>query len=185
MGVAHGVLGEDGRLRSLVTDIAPLSKHFADDERIAKLFSAYDLNIAAKAKTNVPAGVFAARQGIEKPYATAERCRECHEEIDAQWKETAHARAIDLLTRENRQHDRDCTPCHTTGFYGRGGFESVAVTPALVNIQCESCHGNGHDHVKDPERRMPGEPRAACRGCHTVEQSPDFDFGEFWGRIEH
>ena len=185
MGVAHAVLGTDGRIRSLVTQITPLSKLYPDDVAITKLFSAYDLDIAAKEKTDLPAAVFAARRGLEDPFSGAAACQKCHADIDAQWKGTAHAHAFDVLTAQSRGYDLDCTPCHTTGFYERGGFERLAVTPDLANVQCESCHGNGSDHVADPKQKTPGDAPAACRNCHTVQQTPDFEFGAFWARIRH
>jgi hypothetical protein len=185
MGVAHAVLGENGRISSLVSAVTPLSMVYEDDAAIAKLFAAYDLDIAAKEKTNIPAGVFATRQGVSDPYAGADACQKCHPQIHAQWQENPHAHAFARLQEQSRHFDRDCTPCHTTGFYERGGFETFAVTPDLANVQCEACHGNGHAHVADPTRKTPGDARGVCRSCHTVEQTPEFEFDAFWGRIEH
>lgn len=185
MGVAFAVLNDERRIRYLKNDATPLTDFFADDEAIAKLFSSYDLNIAAKEKTNLPAGVFEARKGIERPFVGAEACKECHEEIYDQWAGTKHAYAFDILVKESREFDRDCTPCHTTGFYKHGGFENFTVTPELVNIQCEQCHGNGYNHANDPDVATGVDASAACSECHNAEQSPDFDFDEFWAEIRH
>lgn len=185
MGIAHVRLAEVGGVSSLVSEIAPLTKIYSDDEAISRLFSAYDLNIAAKENTNIPAAIFESRGALEKPFAGAGTCQPCHAGVDVGWKETKHAHAFDILTAQSRGYDRDCTPCHTTGFYKRGGFETLAVTPELVHVQCESCHGNGHDHSRDPSQKTPGDPRKACRACHTVDQTPEFEFDAFWARIRH
>lgn len=185
MGIAHVRLAEAGGVSSLVSEIAPLTKIYPDDEAISRLFSTYDLDIAAKGQTNLPAAMFASRAALEKPFAAAGKCQPCHADIDTQWKGTKHAHAFDILTGQSRGYDRDCTPCHTTGFYERGGFEALGVTPDLVHVQCESCHGNGHDHSRDPSQKTPRDPRESCRTCHTVDQTPEFAFDAFWARIRH
>ena len=61
----------------------------------------------------------------------------------------------------------------------------MVATPELVNIQCESCHGHGGDHVGKPEIKTVMNARNVCTGCHNEEQTPDFDFEAFWARISH
>ena len=92
---------------------------------------------------------------------------------------------MEVLRAQSRDYDRDCIPCHTTGFYKRGGFEGHEVTPDLADVGCEACHGNGHDHVLDPKVKTDPDTRGTCRGCHTVDQTPDFEFETFWERIKH
>jgi 2',3'-cyclic-nucleotide 2'-phosphodiesterase (5'-nucleotidase family) len=187
MGVAFAVLGKEGEppIRRLTFDTVALSPYYDDDEAIAKLFRTYDLNIAAKEKSDVPAGVLEARRGIELPFVGAEACKDCHEDIYDQWSGTHHAYAFETLVEKSREFDRDCTPCHSTGFYKLGGFESYGVTPELANVQCEACHGNGYRHTNDPDVLPKGDARGACRSCHDEEMSPDFDFATFWDRIRH
>jgi len=185
MGLAYAVLGDNLRIRRLVANVTPLSDYYADDEAIAKLFRSFDLDIAAKESGDVPVGVLETRRGIEKPFKGADACRSCHEEVYTQWEGTKHAHAFQILVGEQREYDRDCTPCHTTGFYKSGGFENLSVTPDLVNVQCEACHGNGFDHAANPAVRTDTAPRGVCRSCHTVDQTPDFDFDTFWARIKH
>jgi hypothetical protein len=185
MGLAHAVLHDDLSIKHLETNISPLISFYPDAAAIDKLFKAYDLNIAAKEKSNMPAGVFASRNGLDTPFAGAGACEPCHSDIHAQWSGTKHAHAFDILTSQSRGFDRDCTPCHTSGFYERGGFENASVTPELTHVQCESCHGNGHDHMKDPTVKPGGKPSDTCKSCHTVDQTPDFDFTTYWSRIRH
>ncbi len=184
-GIATCVLDRSNRIRAVVADNVPLDDRFADDPVVAKLFRAYDLEIAAKERSSIPAGVLEARRALRRPYAGVEACRECHEEIVAQWETTKHAHAFATLEERGRQYDRDCTPCHTTGFEDRGGFVALDVTPGLVNVQCESCHGNGHDHVADPDVATVGRARGACATCHRGQHSPEFDFDTYWPKIRH
>lgn len=188
VGLAHAVLGrgpEEPPIYHLTAQAVPLSDYYRDNEAVAKLFRSYDLNIAAKEKTGIPAGVFETRAGVERPFAGSETCKGCHEDIYDQWAGTAHAHAFEILVREGREYDRDCTPCHVTGFYNHGGFESLDLTPGLINVQCESCHGNGYAHSNDPEVATGVDASEACAGCHNSQQTPDFDFEAYWARIDH
>jgi hypothetical protein len=185
MGVAYVTLGAPGRAAAVRDVASPLSKRYDDDEAVAKLFAAYDLDIAAKEQAAVPTAMANPGSLVEDRFAGASACRECHEEIYDHWAGTGHAHAFDILVEASRQYDRDCTPCHTTGFYKKGGFEHLKATPGLVGVQCEQCHGNGAEHVRDPDTKTGVLAREACRECHNAEQSPDFDFLTFWGRIVH
>jgi hypothetical protein len=188
VGLAWALLGrgpDEPPIYYLTAGSSPLSNDYPDDEAVAKLFRSYDLSIAAKEKSGVPAGVFEARSGIGRPFMGAETCKDCHEDIYDQWAGTPHAHAFEILVREEREYDRDCTPCHTTGFYKHGGFENLERTPELIHVQCESCHGNGYEHANDPDVATGVDASEACVGCHNSQQTPDFDFETFWSRIEH
>jgi 2',3'-cyclic-nucleotide 2'-phosphodiesterase (5'-nucleotidase family) len=185
MGIAFAVLDGEGGIRKLDSYFPPMSKEYEDHEAIGKLFRAYDMNVAAKEKSTLSGAVVEARAGLKKPFAGSAACGECHEAEHAVWEESKHAHAFEILVGESREYDRDCIPCHTTGFFKRGGFEHLAVTPDLIDIGCESCHGNGHDHIQDPDTATDGDARAACGHCHTPEQDADFDFGPHWERIQH
>lgn len=185
MGVAYATLGPDGRIASLSDATVPMDGSFPDDEAIAKLFQAYDLDIAAKERAILPTGITNVRNRVKDPFQGAEACRDCHDGIYQAWAETRHAHAWATLTDIAREFDRDCTPCHTVGFYKAGGFENLVATPHLTNVQCESCHGNAAAHVADPEEKTPVDARSLCRDCHNAEQSPDFEVEAFWKRIDH
>ena len=185
MGVAYATFGPDGRIASLDDAIIPMDGRFEDNEAITRLFQAYDLDIAAKERATLPTGVTNARNLVKNPFKGAAACRECHEEIHAAWSGTKHAHAWETLTDLSREYDRDCTPCHTVGFYKKGGFENVVATPHLTGVQCESCHGNGAAHVDDPDVKTGVDARSLCRGCHTAEQSPNFEVEAFWKKIDH
>jgi Cytochrome c554 and c-prime len=185
MGVAYATLGKDHRIATLENAVFPMDNSYADDEGIAKLFQAYDLDIAAKEKSLLPTGITNAAQLGGERFAGVGTCKTCHADIVATWEQSKHAHAFATLESEKREYDRDCTPCHSTGFYKRGGFVSATATPALENVQCEACHGNAADHAANPSVRTTAAARQACMECHTAERSPHFDFAAYWPRIQH
>ncbi|MBI4721347.1 MAG: hypothetical protein HY770_09045 [Chitinivibrionia bacterium] len=185
MGVAGAYLNAQRKIERLAVTQQPISKVFEDDEAIVKLFKAYDIDIALKEKSAMPTGVTRPDQTVRKPFVTAGACGKCHGEEVRKWQETGHARAFGTLRGQSRDFDRDCTSCHTTGFYEIGGFVNARSTPDLVDVQCEACHGNGYDHANDPARTTPANARAACVTCHDDQWSPQFDFASYWQKISH
>lgn len=112
------------------------------------------------------------------PYATFLACSPCHEGIVLSWQQTPHAQALKDLAKTGHDGIPDCLQCHTTGAFSIGGFLDAELTPELGGVQCEACHGPGLEHCENPDNVLPS-PRPdkdVCRGCHTVEQSPDFDY---------
>jgi len=184
MGLAEATLDRDRQIVDLWSDVVAMSERFEDEEAIVKLFRSYDLSIVHLEKQRLLKGNLSETRTV-KPFGGSESCQPCHEEIYKSWSETAHAHAFDILVGAGRDLDRDCTPCHTTGFYHLGGFESALETPELTNVQCEACHGNGHDHLLDSQNKTPGNSRNVCTDCHNAEQTPDFDFDRFWAKIRH
>ena len=110
--------------------------------------------------------------------------------------------------RVDRIHDPECICCHAAGWDPQevlrfeSGFLSAEQTPHLKGVHCENCHGPGNRHVEFEESGDASEldllsARAAmavrleeaevkvCLKCHDHENSPDFDFEEYWERIEH
>src|SRR5262249_43341452 len=49
-------------------------------------------------------------------YIGAEKCKDCHEEEYAVWKETPHARAWKSLVDKKRDKVAECVDCHVAGF---------------------------------------------------------------------
>jgi hypothetical protein len=178
VGIAYATLDRNKRVANLSSSIVGLDKKFVDDEAVGKLFAAYDIDVAEREKAALPASVATA-------FAGAKTCHPCHASIFAQWEGTRHAHAFEVLTEQKREFDRDCTPCHTTGFFKQGGFVNARATPGLTGVQCESCHGNGFAHAKDPKVKTDTVAKSTCRSCHTAEQTPEFDFTKFWSRIDH
>lgn len=118
-------------------------------------------------------------------YVGSARCASCHTAAHQVWVASAHAHAIDTLKAKGQEFNPQCLKCHTTGFGAPGGFTDLLETPALTNVQCESCHGPGLEHVTAPRPGYGRAGRASCLSCHTSVDSPDFDFAAFWEKIKH
>ena len=95
-------------------------------------------------------------------YVGAKKCRACHLKQFTSWEKTKMARSFDLLKpgvkaaekkvagldpAADYTADAKCLACHTIGYQQTGGFTSLKVTPDLVGVQCESCHGPGSDYL--------------------------------------
>lgn len=118
-------------------------------------------------------------------YVGADVCGACHAAAAAAWSQSGHALALATLEAALHSHDPECLACHITGLGHPGG--GVPGDAHLANVQCEACHGPGSDHAAAPARgygTLPGKA-AACVGCHTHDQSPDFAFAPYWGRVAH
>lgn len=119
---------------------------------------------------------------------------------------------FERLNGIRRMHDPECLSCHVTGwnpqeyFRYRSGFlnEEFAGTTKdkllgqlLKGNQCENCHGPGSAHVKLADDGAEGDIGASvrvtkaeakagmCESCHDIDNSPDYDFEEYWKEVEH
>jgi hypothetical protein len=130
-------------------------------------------------------------------YVGAKKCKACHMKQYKAWKKTKMATSFENLKAgvkveekkkagiEDKDYtkDPDCLRCHTTGYGKPGGFKSIEETPALANVQCESCHGPGADfrvimkknkqfkleEVKAAGLMVPSETENNCMECHGGE----------------
>ena len=138
-------------------------------------------------------------------------CESCHEPSYDVWRKTGHAKAWETLKELDppRHHDPECISCHVVGWHPtqyfpyEGGFLREEETPRLVDVGCESCHGPGEKHVaaemgsnaelqKKLQQAMVVTKEQArdskvhwCLNCHDLDNSPDFDFDEYWPHVEH
>ncbi|MFQ5670231.1 MAG: multiheme c-type cytochrome [Acidobacteriota bacterium] len=125
----------------------------------------------------IPAGVAS--------YIGAETCGTCHQEALEAWRASAHSHAFQTLIDHNQDFSAECVSCHTVGQGRKGGFVNAKATPALVDVQCESCHGPGSLHAATPKKGYGAAGARSCLGCHDPENSPEFDFYAFWPKIQH
>ncbi len=129
-----------------------------------------------------------------------EACADCHEEAQAAWAKSAHAKAWTTLVEAEAgtrygwpvTHYPDCVACHVVGYGQVSGFVSAEKTPRLGAVGCEECHGPGSHHIEaQTDKRPAAEGRmgkvevSTCLRCHDFEQSPHFVYGERWKVIEH
>ena len=144
-------------------------------------------------------------------FVGSKKCESCHEASYEVWKKTGHADAWETLVKLEvpRIHDPECISCHVVGWHPteyfpyESGFLSEAETPKLIDVGCESCHGPGEKHVqaesgsdeelqKKLQKAMVVTKEQAqhdktrwCLNCHDLDNSPDFNFEEYWPHVEH
>lgn len=118
-------------------------------------------------------------------YSGSQACISCHKDASTVWHDSAHSRAYHDLAIQGHGLDPDCVSCHVTGLSSTNGFRSVQTTPSLARVTCESCHGPGAAHVANPRWVHLSISQTVCLGCHTLENSPNFNFESYWLKIRH
>jgi hypothetical protein len=98
--------------------------------------------------------VQAAAKTAAATYVGDGQCQVCHQAEYGVWLKTKHAgayNALALLAKHptGRQFDGECIICHSVGYEYKTGYVNNKLTPNLVNVQCESCHGPASLHVNE------------------------------------
>lgn len=123
-------------------------------------------------------------------YVGPETCKTCHPTAYAVWANTKHAHAFATLETKGHQYNPRCLICHTVGYMESDGYVNQRLTPNLVNVSCESCHGRGDVHAKAREDSPDSEQGMTtqtpdCTACHDKENSPKFDKASYLWEIAH
>jgi hypothetical protein len=125
-------------------------------------------------------------------YAGKDGCIGCHAEQHAHWSLTAHAGAWRTLVERGENENPNCLGCHTTGFGEPGGFADPTTDRALLNVQCEACHGPMALHAEQHAGRLGFKPdpglavtERTCLRCHDPANSPKFAFETFYPKVVH
>jgi hypothetical protein len=111
------------------------------------------------------------------------KCVSCHRPAGLYWRKTIHADAWRSLVDVGKQADYKCVGCHVTG-YGEIGGTSLGHTNKLENVQCETCHGPGSDHVagkglEEPPAIQRQAPATVCTNCHNEHHSDTFQYDAY------
>jgi hypothetical protein len=111
-------------------------------------------------------------------YVGSAACSSCHQSAYAWWRNHSHGVAYLTLQQRSKEYNLDCVGCHVTGYQQPGGSTVTHnLDGQLRNVGCESCHGPGAAHVKDPEAAVVRKPPAAtCTVCHNQQHSDLFDY---------
>lgn len=122
-------------------------------------------------------------------YVGAETCKGCHVETFEKWTSTLHSHAFSKLEAVNKTEDPNCVGCHVAGYHEEGGYINAEKSVHLQNVQCESCHGGGFEHIVNPIMKKPTKHHLSseekCLQCHVKDHSPKFNFDTYWPRVAH
>lgn len=190
----------DGKVKSARHRLFYLDRHYDEDPEMVKIYEEYNAKVKEAVLTNTAklkkdAEALLIKRGLNpdamrkrlrvSPFATAEKCKDCHKEIYDAWTQSRHANAIIALEKMKQDYDPECVSCHVTGSVVRNGFANRKETPELVNVQCEACHGPGLAHANMPRPGYGNTGEQACRSCHTDERTPEFDYDTAWAKVKH
>ena len=110
-------------------------------------------------------------------------CGNCHVGQQAQWEDSPHANAFAVLQNSGEMQGF-CQACHTVNELGNTLTDTTVGWRATKDVryhdvQCESCHGPGLQHVTNPDATQPlasiaaGSPgTTGCAECHSGAHHP-------------
>lgn len=181
-------LNERGQVQAYRGQDWPLGESFKRDPSALKALLAYRQGL----KTLPPVETEAAKDSERFMGGNTKSCADCHEAEVKHWLQTRHAVAMDSLTVDHSHYDPRCTVCHTVGQGQPSGFQRYDLSPKLLEVQCESCHGPARAHALNPRQvgedtgvAMPKLGLKSCRGCHNGKHSPKFEPQSYWKRVAH
>jgi Cytochrome c554 and c-prime len=161
--------------------LVPMSRSLPRDPAIAAAMKKLDAEIG---KVNLAAAAPPTPPEAGRPsYVGMATCISCHKPAGYFWKKTIHAQAWKTLVDVGKQADYKCVGCHVVG-YGEIGGSSLGHTKGFENVQCETCHGPGSDHVaakglEDPPAILREAPSPVCTNCHNEHHSDTFQYNAY------
>jgi hypothetical protein len=169
--------------KTATNTLVPFDDTIANDPKIKGMITAYNDKVA-----EIYGGSSESKPAAATVALKVTVCETCHASQVKQWKESDHAHAYATLVGKSKNFDPKCLSCHTVRFEQPDGFNMKQQQMELVNVQCESCHGNAKEHLSDmkpiPTRKPPIE---LCVKCHTADRCPNFVRDEkiVMGKIKH
>ncbi len=139
-----------------------------------------------------------AASGFLGYYDAAEKqttCGNCHADFQASWAGTKHAGAYATVSTSTAA-SATCYGCHTVTGKGNAAIATVAghdkvQDSTYYDVQCESCHGPGLEHVEGvgqgnitvrPLAKVSMSGTGNCGDCHSGTHQP---FAEEWAASGH
>ena len=131
--------------------------------------------------------------GYDDQTAKLTVCGNCHVTQQGKWKSTKHADAWNTLDKSGSRQGL-CEGCHTVSNLGNVATDTAVgwrstKDKRYYDVQCESCHGSGLQHVGNPARgQMLASVKAnvgltnGCAECHAGTHHP---FVEEWSKTRH
>lgn len=206
-GMYLGVLGlfpdEEPRYQRLA-----LSSRFEETQEMYQVMVNYQAQLKHTGLKGIGATTKPHPSGLK--FVGSAACADCHPGAHEKWSSTPHAKALDTLNNLDppRHHDAECLSCHVVGWNPQkyhpyeSGYLSLTETPKLQHNGCENCHGPGSAHVaaewgeleitetKLAELRkqmwLPlDQAEKTCVECHDADNSPAFQFQEYWKEVDH
>ena len=184
-------ISDDGLPERAVCSTILLGRDVPDEASMVAFVQQYNDDLAALYRAEGPAGLGVPPRRVPPggpgTAGGGKACRSCHAQAAQAWDRSAHARAYATLTKRRRDSNPECLRCHVLDLWP-GGEDAAA----MVNVQCESCHGSGARHVQARKAssaaevgRMAPATEAVCQGCHDCTHSPSFAFDAYWEKIKH
>ncbi|RYG32576.1 hypothetical protein EON81_20330 [bacterium] len=159
--------------------VVNLGPQFKDDKLISRMYAAYLKRVDGAGLLDM----LARTEGAA--FAGNDACLSCHPKAAEVWKGSKHSHAYETLDKDGHGRDPDCVRCHVTGLESKGGFLSRSASAQFAFVGCESCHGPGAEHVKNPKAPISRSGAESCNKCHTGDTSPRFDYQTYWKKIAH
>jgi predicted CXXCH cytochrome family protein len=142
-----------------------------------------------------PPAAAASFLGYSDSATKATVCGSCHVTQQGKWKTTKHAGAFSTLSKSGQMQGL-CQACHTVNNLGNAVTDTTAGWRSTKDkryhdVQCESCHGAGLQHVQAPARgqMLPSikvdtgvAQTNGCAECHNGTHQP---FTEEWRSSDH
>ena len=159
---------------------------------------------------NPPADASSGFLGYYTPAAQQTTCGNCHADIQGAWSQTAHAGAYETLRASTGAQDF-CYACHTVNGNGNAATNPIGYMKVkdstYFDVQCESCHGQGLEHVENVNQgqvirplarvsiglrtkyesgvythEVTADTAASCASCHSGK---DYPYADQWAESRH
>jgi predicted CXXCH cytochrome family protein len=147
-----------------------------------------------RAPFNPPPSEAAGFLGYYDADAQQTTCGNCHASYQGSWSTTAHSNAWAVMQASDNAAPA-CSSCHTVTGNGNiasgteAGHDAVE-DEVYYDVQCESCHGPGLEHVEGvgqgqlvrPLAKLSMEGTGTCGDCHSGAHQP---LVEDWRQSRH